>query len=68
MLIILDTDDRFVAYQEGAELAAVSPGGRLITTAGLGHHRILRDSGVIEDSVAFISGTTSPSPQQRRAS
>ncbi len=52
-MTVHDIHDRFVPHSEGVELADAWPDGRLITTAGLGHHRILRDPTVI-DSVRFV--------------
>ncbi len=40
----------------------------MITTQGLGHHRILRDPEVINSAVEFISETTTTTYMQRRAS
>lgn len=46
-LILHDLDDAEVPYREGQLLAHSWPGARLVTTAGLGHRRILRDARVI---------------------
>ena len=46
-LIVHDLDDAEVPYREGQLLAHSWPGARLVTTAGLGHRRILRDERVI---------------------
>ena len=67
-MMIHDTHDRFVPHSEGAELAAAWPDGRLITTAGLGHHRILRDPTVIDSVLSFISDTNTQSYKERKAS
>jgi pimeloyl-ACP methyl ester carboxylesterase len=55
LMVIHDKDDRFVPYQEGVELAAAWPGSRLMTTYGLGHHRILRDRNVVGAAVDFVA-------------
>lgn len=53
LLVIHDRDDREVPVAQGAQLAAAWPQGRLETTTGLGHRRILRDPAVIAQAVAF---------------
>ncbi|MEQ8273293.1 MAG: alpha/beta hydrolase [Deltaproteobacteria bacterium] len=55
-LILHDVDDRFVHFSEAEHLAASWDRARLIATAGLGHHRILRDPMVLETSVRFLAG------------
>ncbi len=67
LVVIHDSSDRFIPHSEGAELADSWPQGRLVTTSGLGHHRILRDPGVIDSAVSFISDS-SDSYSERRAS
>jgi pimeloyl-ACP methyl ester carboxylesterase len=67
-MMIHDTHDRFVPHSEGAELAAAWPNGQLMTTAGLGHHRILRDPTVIDSVLAFFSDTNTQSYKERKAS
>lgn len=53
-LIVHDLDDSEVPYREGQLLAHAWPGARLVTTAGLGHRRILRDARVIEETVELF--------------
>jgi pimeloyl-ACP methyl ester carboxylesterase len=67
-LVIHDSNDRFIPHSEAVELAGAWPDGRLITTTGLGHHRILRDPEVIDSAVAFISESTATTHMERRAS
>ena len=67
LMVIHDSADRFVPHGEGAELADTWPQGRLVTTSGLGHHRILRDPEVIDSAVSFIS-EPSNTYLERRAS
>lgn len=67
-LVIHDSDDRFIPHREGAELADTWPGGQMITTTGLGHHRILRDPEVIDSAIAFISESSATTYMERRAS
>ncbi len=54
VLVIHDGDDRHVPWRDGQAIAAAAPHGRLKTTAGLGHRRILDDPQVIADAVAFL--------------
>jgi pimeloyl-ACP methyl ester carboxylesterase len=54
LLVIHDQDDAEVPWSDGAAIAAAWPGARLVTTAGLGHRRILRDEGVVSQAVAFV--------------
>ena len=54
-LIIHDTDDASVPWQQGQVLAAAWPGARFLKTSGLGHGRILRDRAVVRAAVEFIS-------------
>jgi len=67
-MVVHDTQDRFIPHSEGAELTEAWPDGRLITTTGLGHHRILRDPKVIDSVVSFISESSTESYRERRAS
>lgn len=68
LMVIHDADDRFIPHSEGVELAKAWTDGQLITTTGLGHHRILRDPEAIDSAVAFISETTDQTILRRRAS
>ncbi len=55
LMVIHDKEDRFVPYREGTELANAWPEARLMSTFGLGHHRILRDRDVVNAAADFIS-------------
>lgn len=55
-LVVHDVDDRIVHFGEAEHLVAAWPDARLVATAGLGHHRILRDQLVIAETVDFVSG------------
>lgn len=55
-LLVHDTDDRQTAYDDTAALAEDLPGARLVTTSGLGHHRLLRDAQVVDEVVSFVEG------------
>jgi pimeloyl-ACP methyl ester carboxylesterase len=54
-LIIHDREDPDVPYAHGEEIAAAWPGAELLTTTGLGHRAVLRDPGVIQRTIAFLS-------------
>lgn len=54
LLVFHDTDDRDTFLWEAEGLVAVWPGARLLKTSGLGHRRILRDSGVLAMATEFI--------------
>ncbi len=53
-LVIHDRDDRVVPWSQGAALALQWPGARLMTTQGLGHHRILADESVTQAAAEFV--------------
>ena len=55
-LVIHDRDDQEIPWQEGRAMTEALPQGRFTATRGLGHNRILCDSGVIRSAVAFITG------------
>jgi pimeloyl-ACP methyl ester carboxylesterase len=55
-LIVHDLDDREVPWEEGERYARFWPGARLLTTQGLGHHRILDAAEVIDATLAFVRG------------
>ena len=56
VLVIHDRDDRHVPWTQGAHIARLWPGARLMSTDGLGHGRILADEEVTRAAVEFISG------------
>lgn len=53
-LIIHDVDDHEVPYQDAVRNAGFWKQARLVTTAGLGHRRTLRDGPVVQETVRFI--------------
>lgn len=55
-LVIHDREDRVVPWTQGASFARRWPGARLLSTDGLGHGRILQDSGVACAAAEFITG------------
>ncbi|HEY8474268.1 MAG TPA: alpha/beta hydrolase [Natronosporangium sp.] len=56
LLVIHDRYDREVGYSDGQAYAEAWPDARLLTTEGLGHRRLLRDPGVIDAVVRFVTG------------
>jgi pimeloyl-ACP methyl ester carboxylesterase len=58
-LVIHDRDDRHVPWAQGAHIARLWPGARLMSTDGLGHGRILHDEVVTRAAADFISGRSS---------
>ena len=54
MLVVHDEGDVRVPIRDGRAIAESWPRARLLATRGLGHHRILRDPGVVEAGVAFV--------------
>jgi hypothetical protein len=54
LLIIHDEGDIDVPVRFGQTLAAEWPGAAIQITKGLGHRRILRDTGVIGSALQFI--------------
>jgi len=54
VLVFHDRDDEEVPWSAGEENARLLPGGRLVSTQGLGHRRILRDPDVVEQAVHFL--------------
>lgn len=54
-LVVHDPEDGEVPYADAEAVASAAPAGVLMTTEGLGHHRIIRDPGVIERAVGFLS-------------
>lgn len=55
LLVIHDEADREVPVEEGAAIAAAWQGAELVRTAGLGHHRLLRDETVLDRAAAFLA-------------
>jgi pimeloyl-ACP methyl ester carboxylesterase len=55
-LIVHDLDDREVPWEEGERYARFWPAARLLTTQGLGHHKVLDAPEVIDATMAFLRG------------
>ncbi len=59
-LIIHDKFDAEIPYQHSLSLLQAAPHARMFATSGLGHHRLLGNSDVIESVVQFACGENSP--------
>lgn len=55
VLVLHDRDDEEIPWEEGRHVAERLPDGRLESTEGLGHRRILRDPGVVQRTVEFVT-------------
>lgn len=55
-LIVHDVGDREVPWDEGERYARLWPGARMISTHGLGHHRVADDPDVIAAALRFLRG------------
>lgn len=55
-LVVHDLDDADVPWEEGERYARYWAGARLLTTQGLGHHKVLDAPEVIEASLAYLRG------------
>jgi pimeloyl-ACP methyl ester carboxylesterase len=60
LLVVHDQGDAEVPWSGGQALAAAWPGATLVTTAGLGHRRILKDGAVVERVVRFLATRDGP--------
>ena len=61
-LVIHDRDDRMVPWTQGAHVANLWPGARLMSTDGLGHGRILANDAVTRAAADFIAGRSAVAP------
>jgi len=55
-LVIHDLADAEVPWEEGESYARHWPGARLLSTAGLGHNRIVNDPATIDAGLRFLRG------------
>lgn len=55
LLVVHDQDDRVTPYAEGKKIADAAS-GVLVTTTGLGHHRVLREDATVQSVVGFVTG------------
>jgi pimeloyl-ACP methyl ester carboxylesterase len=58
LLVVHDIEDTEVPWAEGERYARYCPHARLLTTEGLGHHRVANDPAVIGDALRFLQGET----------
>lgn len=58
-LLIHDRGDAEVDHEAVARLAEIWPGATLVTTEGLGHHRILRHAHTVAQALGFLSDGSS---------
>ena len=57
-LVVHDLDDHDVPWEEGERYARYWSGARLLTTQGLGHHKVLDAPEVLDATFAFLRGET----------
>lgn len=63
LLVVHDVGDRVVSFDDGESIAKAAPQGRLVSTHGLGHQRVLRAPEVIAAVVPFVAeGVRAPDP------
>ncbi len=55
LLVVHDVGDTMVPFSDGEAIAHAAPYGTLVTTHGLGHHRILRAPEVLDAVVPFVA-------------
>jgi pimeloyl-ACP methyl ester carboxylesterase len=67
LLVFHDRDDRDVAWTDGEAIAAAWPGAELVSTAGLGHRRIVHDADVVARAVAFLAQSKAATRASRGA-
>ena len=66
-LVIHDRDDRMTPWTQGAKVARLWPGARLLLTDALGHGRILKSEHVIRAAADFITGRSAVAGPARPA-
>lgn len=68
-LVVHDRDDGAVPFRDAERIAANWPGARLLATSGLGHARLLADTGVARAIAGFLlpPAAASASPLRRAA-
>jgi predicted alpha/beta-fold hydrolase len=55
-LVVHDIEDSEIPWAEGERYARFWPGAHLLSTSGLGHRRIVGDTGVIHAVLRFLNG------------
>jgi predicted alpha/beta hydrolase family esterase len=56
LLVVHDFNDREVPWEEGERYVRHAGDGRLLSTTGLDHHRIVADAWVITSALRFLGG------------
>jgi pimeloyl-ACP methyl ester carboxylesterase len=54
-LVVHDEEDDVVPFGDGASIAAMWPGARLLATRGLGHRAVVNDADVVTEVVRFVT-------------
>lgn len=54
LLVVHDRHDRDVPWTDGDAIARAWPGATMVSTEGLGHHGLLRDTSVAARAAAFV--------------
>jgi len=57
LLLVHDRHDAETGWSDSEAIARAWPGARLVTTAGLGHRRILGDPAVVAEATGFVGAT-----------
>jgi pimeloyl-ACP methyl ester carboxylesterase len=65
-LVVHDRADKETPYRVGAALAAAWPNARLVTTEGLGHQRILADTGTVTAVVGHVTAVEPADGRRQR--
>lgn len=58
MLVVHDVGDRVVPFDDGEAIAHAAPKATLVSTHGLGHHRVLRAPEVMSAVIPFVTDGT----------
>ena len=56
ILVVHDVADAEVSWGAGLQYAMLAPNARMLSTTGLGHHRVLNDAETIRASLAHVLG------------
>jgi len=56
LMIVHDTQDETVAWNDGSAIAAAWPDSRFVSTEGLGHRGVTQDEAVVRQVVEFVTG------------
>lgn len=62
LLLVHDRGDREVAFAHSEAIARTWPDARLVPTQGLGHRKLLREPGVVEQVAGFFGPAHKPAP------